>query len=343
MKGLWFLGLLGLTVSGAPVAQAQIQSTDFTVPTFIQGTFNLAEAYPCTVGSYGSPGISDRQTWGGSAPSQPLAQSAAPGILSLRHTDQLLLDANAFVVIPPGQSPPCAIQSYKLTKEVPGSFKCPDVFGEPHFDKDGNLVPYRYYQFGSGVRTWWSLSYTQPGTRFILALVSVCTAVGTKIPQIHQDVWIWRVMANPDTLLEVIELMHGGAISTLEVPCIIGEDMYAALRTAAQQLKWAQGTGSLVAISNTLFDMEALIVANCLFIEVLQPTLVFPGAAQFGEPEFQPPGNLAQTVFLGGQGSAIAGLVDTIENPCCCKLLVDLEWIAIKDGLIGQTPTLPTF
>jgi len=48
-------------------------------------------------------------------------------------------------------------------------------------------------------------------------------------------------------------------------------------------------------------------------------------------------------VYFGDQGSSIAGLVDTIENPCCCKLLVDLEWLAIKNGVIGQTPTLPVF
>jgi hypothetical protein len=89
--------------------------------------------------------------------------------------------------------------------------------------------------------------------------------------------------------------------------------------------------------------MEALITANCLFIEVLRPTQVFPGGMQFGEAGFQPPGNLAQSVYYGSDGSSIAGLVDTIENPCCCKLLVDLEWIAIKNGLIGQLPSLPVF
>ena len=46
---------------------------------------------------------------------------------------------------------------------------------------------------------------------------------------------------------------------------------------------------------------------------------------------------------FGNQGSAIAGIIDTIENPCCCKLLVDLEWITLRNGLVGQTPTLPVF
>ncbi len=343
MRGLQSFGVLGLVLAAVSVSHAQIKSSDFTVPAYTQGIYNLAEAYPCTVGTYAGLGISDSQTWGGTSPSQPLTQGAAPGILSLRRTDALVLDANSFVVIPAGQRSPCYIQAYQLIKEVPGSFKCPDVFGEPHFDAYNSLIPYRYYQFGAGIRTWWSLSFSQPGTRFILEVVSVCQAVSDSSPRVHKDVWIWRVTAGADTLIEVIELMHGAAISTLEVPCILGEDMYVALRAAAMRLKAAQSTGSLVAVSNRLFDLEALVVSNCLFIEVLRPTLVYPGALQFGQPGFQPPGNLSQSVFIGSEGSAIAGLVDTIENPCCCKLLVDLEWIAIKNGIIGQTPTLPVF
>jgi hypothetical protein len=249
-------------------------------------------------------------------------------------------------VVPAGQRAPCFIQSYLLIKEVPGSFKCPDVYGTPHFRLSNNelvLDPYRYFQFGSGVRTWWSLNFTQPGTRFILEVVSVCFTITTGQPRVHKDVWIWRVVANADTLLSVIELMHGGAISILEVPCILGEDMYVALRTAAERVKAALPTRNLNLIGNAIFDMEALIVANCLFLEVLRPTLTFPGPPQFGEPSFQPPGNLAQTVVFGDQGTAVAGIVDTVENPCCCKLLVDLEWIAISNGIIGQLPTLPTF
>jgi hypothetical protein len=46
---------------------------------------------------------------------------------------------------------------------------------------------------------------------------------------------------------------------------------------------------------------------------------------------------------VGNEGSGIAGIIDTIEKPCCCKLLVDLEWITLKNVLVGQTPTLPTF
>jgi len=198
-----------------------------------------------------------------------------------------------------------------------------------------------YSRFGTGVRTWWSLNFTQPGTRFLLQVVVACQ-LNTGGVRIRMESWRWRVVADVDTLLLVINLMHGGAISTLEVPCILGEDMYDALVKAQGTLKTAIGGGSLDAIGNAIFDMEALIVANCLFVEVLNPLVAFPGPDQFGAPNFQPPGNLAQTVFFG-QGSAVAGIIDTVENPCCCKLLVDLEWIALRNGLVGQTPTLPTF
>jgi hypothetical protein len=254
------------------------------------------------------------------------------------------LDVNCFAIIPFGQTGPCFVQSYRLTKQVPGSIKCPDVYGQ---------LPSQYYQFGSGVRTWWSLNFTQPGTQFTLEVVAVCRAGATTgfdpisgqivvlspggEPRIHRDIWTWRVVADVNTMASLIELMHTGAVSTLEVPCILGEDMYDALKGARQRLADAIGTQDRTQIGNALFDFEALIVSNCLFIEVLDPLKVFKGADQFGGTSLQPPGNLATTVTLADGGTAVAGIIDTIEHPCCCKLLVDLEWIAIRNNLLGST------
>jgi hypothetical protein len=88
-----------------------------------------------------------------------------------------------------------------------------------------------------------------------------------------------------------------------------------------------------LAIGKAIFDMEALIVTNCLFTDVLNPVEVLRGPTQFGTLNFQSPGNLAQAVAVPGAGSAIAGIIDTIEHPCCCKLLVDLEFIARVEGI----------
>jgi len=349
------LTLAGVTLALAAAVPAHALNTD-SIPNFNQATYNLAQAYPCTVGTYDPTlGIADLRVWSGNCgdttnqvTTQSVPPGATPGLLCLARNG-LALDVNCFAVASTAnnQFGPCFVQAFRLIKQVPGSFKCPDVFGLPHFDGSGNLVPYTYYQYGTGIRTWWALNFTQPGTKFILEVVSVCrSSAGTSVPGnavVHKDTWTWRVVADATTLRQVIEVMHGAAVGTLEVPCIIAEDMYDALVNAQKKLAGDILGGNPTQIGNDIFDMEALIVSNCLFVEVLNPLLAFPGAIQFGAPNIQPPGNLAQTVSFGGQGTAIAGIIDTVENPCCCKLLVDLEWIALRNGLVGQTPTLPTF
>src|SRR5438552_432610 len=106
------------------------------------------------------------------APDPP---GATPGVICLARKG-LALDVNCFAVASTAsnQFGPCFVQAYRLIKQVPGSFKCPDVYGLPHFDDKGNLLPYQYFQYGTGVRTWWALNFTQPGTKFILEVVSAC-------------------------------------------------------------------------------------------------------------------------------------------------------------------------
>ena len=99
------------------------------------------------------------------------------------------MDQQASTGADPGtEAAPLFVQAFRLTKQVPGSFKCPDVYGLPHFNSDGKLTPYQYFQFGTGVRTWWSLNFTQPGTKFILEVVSVDRAVLGGSPLLHKDI-----------------------------------------------------------------------------------------------------------------------------------------------------------
>jgi hypothetical protein len=382
-RSLFSLGLACVAVAAALPASAQINTG--SLPTQRFGPFNLAEAYPCTASTYPTgtaeeTSLSPLRLFNGTGTNCAVGSNngtpgaipgAAPGILCLKRSG-LALDVNCFATIPSGQEAPCFVQAFRLYKFVPGSFKCPDVYGLPHFNTDSppKLLPYTYVQFGTGVRTWWTLNFTQPGTRFLLQVVSVChvpqpmvngvPVLGTVATSaIHVDEWRWRVVADDETLLNLIYLMHQGAVSTLEIPCILGEDMYDALIKARNRLHNAIAESTTVTstlngvttsvtnqtrvsdIGNAIFDMEALIVANCLFVEVLNPLVAFPGPAQFGAPNIMPPGNLAQTVTFGTQGSAVAGIIDTVEHPCCCKLLVDLEYISIVQGIIGQTPHLP--
>ena len=223
-RSLLTLAALSLTVAAALPASAQITSGG--IRNIDNGTFNLAEAYPCTAGTYAvDSGITPLGVFTGTCAAQTGAPGAAPGILCLARSGTAL-NVNCFAVIPGGEASPLFVQSFRLTKQVPGSFKCPDVYGLPHFDDKGNLLPYQYFQFGTNIRTWWSLNFTQPGTKFILEVISVdrtgvsvdtsgkvISAGGTAA--LHKDTWTWRVVASVDTLAYVIELMHEGAVSTL--------------------------------------------------------------------------------------------------------------------------------
>src|SRR5205823_13325179 len=63
---------------------------------------------------------------------------AVGGILCLPTSGDLLnprLNVNSFIVPPAGVSASqCFVQMVRLVKEIPGSIKCPDVYGTPVFD-----------------------------------------------------------------------------------------------------------------------------------------------------------------------------------------------------------------
>src|SRR5436309_14838789 len=105
--------IAGLAVSVISPAFSQVNTG--SINTISQGTFNLAEAYPCAVGTYAANlGITNEQIFDGVCPSPGSPPGAAPGVLCLRRTG-LVLDVNCFAIIPSGQSPPCFVQGYQLT------------------------------------------------------------------------------------------------------------------------------------------------------------------------------------------------------------------------------------
>lgn len=283
--------------------------------------YKLAQAYPGvslpheTSDVLGT--IADNKRWSGDDQLQPGSENikAVAGVFSLAaNASTFQLNAAAFATCPPGQVEPF-IQSYRLTKIIPGSKKCPMQF------PDGT-----FYQFGRGIRTWWVLNYTMPGTQFVLELTVVCKDFLTRQPKLHIDRWTWRVVADLNTLRHVINLEHTHAISTLEVPCIVGEDLYQLLLDQVQviedALKLPEPT-RIVEAQNALFNTEGLILSTACFVDVMESDLMFPNGL---------PSNLTsdQLTLFG-----IAGILDTIENPCACKLLVDLEYIGHKYGIVS--------
>ncbi len=241
-----------------------------------------------------------------------------PGVLSLPRRGYEL-DVNCFAIPPANARGPCRVQFYQLIKTVPGRTTI--------------------IQFGKQVRTWWSLNFTPPGTRFTLIVSSVCPVTGPRRLLFKRDIFSWLVIANPQTMLRLIDLMHTGAVGTLELPCILAEDTYDLLVALVQRLdleltayEFSATVGNLLQLQNSLIEMTQFLLINCLTIDYADPVFVFPGPSQFGEPGYQPPGNLA-SVSLAGEFGGFAGILDTIEHPCCSILLADVIWIAFDAGL----------
>jgi hypothetical protein len=259
----------------------------------------LAQAYPAV--PLPLAGVADDRCFGGVHQGEPNAR-AVPGVLSLETklvSGVPRLNVDRFATCLPGEVK--YIQSYRLCKDVPASRKCPTTY-------ESRL----YHQFGAGIRTWWTLQFTPPGTVFTLDVTVRCTDVRRRKVSFHIDRWTWEVVATLDSLENVIHLLHADAIGTTEVPCIVGEDLYRALVEGVAALRETK-TESRWAFEDAIFNMEGLVTGFAVFGEVVD------GAAWFGDG---PPGNATEQSGLG-----LAGILETAENPCACKILVDLEYL----------------
>jgi hypothetical protein len=320
---------LALAVVGN-VAFAQVQAGNVPVQVIEHPRQFIVQAYPAVQGSIEDAGpclegasVADNRTWTGAEPSNngPLGPGqldeensrAFGGVLSLKR-DGTELDAAAFATCPAGQNDPY-VQSYRLRKSIPGSQKCPSTY-----------APQSFFQFGADVRTWWTLIYTQPGTIFELELTVVCFN-NFGHPAIHVDRYSWEVVATFDSLLNVLDVLHQTALCTTEIPCIAGEDMYDALVDMINDLRDASDFGddgnARAEAQNLLFDLEACIISFACFADCFIPEDIFSAAF--------PPSN---TIQFGDYG--FTGIIDTLENPCACKLLVDVEYIGTCYGITSN-------
>jgi len=144
------------------------------------------------------------------------------------------------------------------------------------------------------------------------------------------------VVADVRTFPRVVDLLHQDAVGTFEVPCILAEDVASNIRSMAANFTTAVGQGNQNDIFNGLIDLEAFIAMNCVLTDVAVPEVLYPGAPVVipggSMPTYQPPGNQAVTDTVFGTGRPF-GILDTTENPCCCKLLVDLEFMGQQLGI----------
>src|SRR5262249_11879652 len=121
-----------------------------------------------------------------------------------------------------------------------------------------------YHQFGFGIRTWWALIFTPPGTKFTLDLTVRCVRTGgpksLASVDLHIDRWVWEVVVTFDSLRALIDVLHSSSIGTTEIPCIASEYFYDALLGGVDDiefwsanLKWGQ---------EAVMDFEGMLVAT---------------------------------------------------------------------------------
>jgi hypothetical protein len=263
--------------------------------------------------------------------------NVTPGVFCLGPTVNFRLDVNAFTTCRPGYGSPY-VQSVRLIKTIPGSQKVPFCY-----------PPAQYFQFGpSGIRTWWALKYTQPGTTFTLEVTTRCLNNNNRIPipEIHIDRWIWEVSVDTGTLGMVVDMLHSSALSTMEFPCIADELVYQQLRDLTVALHAADtletGVQRINDVENVIFAIEGFVLTQCVYGDYVAPSF-----ARGTEGFAQPPGNLpsgtnwAPSQFMGslsGDPTIQGGILDTTENPCCCKLIADVEFLFnVLTGNLGTT------
>jgi hypothetical protein len=279
------------------------------IPVVCRGPFDIAQAYPALPADYPGTKIAPNRSFKGNKAQGSQNVTAVSGIFCL---DSMVvngvpvLNEGAFMTCPSGGYTDPVAQSYRLIKEVPESPKCPMTYQHRI-----------WIQHGKGVRTWWALRYTPPGTTFTLEITVRCRARVGGAVAIHKNRWTWRVTATIDSLPHVIQVLHTGAVGTMEIPCIPGENTYLLLQTGVQNLKKAT---TRRARQDAIFDLEALIIASALFAEKATPSLWGTGF---------PPGNAAVPTKAGW-----IGILETIENPCACKLIADVDYIGRQLGIL---------
>jgi len=197
------------------------------------------------------------------------------------------------------------VKNTMLIKETPEFVQCASVF-----------PPHKIVQQGTpNIRLWWPLMYELPKTTYKLVILYGTPelfdddGVGTNPPSwVHVEEWTWKVDASFDTMRCVIQLFHQLPFGKDQVPLISDEELYSAMLATLAAAKAAYEANDPAAASQHLADLELDIMDGCIPLSPQLPAPTGPGT----------------------------GIANTNENPACCKLLVDIEYILETTGIGKQ-------
>jgi len=193
------------------------------------------------------------------------------------------------------------IKNVTLTKVTGMTGQCSDVFPVITVNQQGT----------PNIRLWWPLMYELPGTTWTLTVF-----YGTRLPYAdsanptvpayaHTEVWEFAVDADIPAMENELELFHQLPFGLDEVPLVSDEVAYPILQGYLAEAETYLLVGDLFDGGNALEDFEMLVSDECITTS----------------PAFPDP---------TGVGTGIA---NTDENPACCKLLADTEYVGFKYNL----------
>jgi hypothetical protein len=157
--------------------------------------------------------------------------------------------------------------------------------------------------------------YEVPGTTWTLNIL-----YGTSIPYdpdgpgpdpggwVHTEQWTWHVDATIASVKNLLALFHELPFGRDEVPLISDETLYPVLQAKLDALETAVSSDhpDTVAAGSILSDFEMEVADACIGTSPARPNPT-------------------------GSGTGIA---QTAENPACCKLMADSEYIGFQLGVL---------
>lgn len=196
---------------------------------------------------------------------------------------------------------PYSIKNVTMVKTTPQLNQCVDLYPAGSVGQGGT----------PNVRLWWPLMYEVPGTTWKLTILYGTTwpydddgLDGPNPPSyVHTEEWTWTVDANLEQIEQLLALFREVPFGTDEVPLISDEELYVNLLAQVNDIR----TATLpLDIQMAIANFEMTVMDACIV-----------DSPQYPNPT--------------GNGTGIA---NSRENPACCKLLVDAEYVGRKLGAL---------
>ncbi len=194
------------------------------------------------------------------------------------------------------------IKNVILVKERPSEVQCSEVFVDTPITQHGT----------PNIRTWWPLLFEAPGTTWKLTLLyGTCKAWDddgsgpNKPAYAHCEVWQWKLDADLSSLKRTLDVFHEMPFGLSGTPLVSDEALFYQLQGYVALAQACLNFGDTTGAGMALGDFELAAADRCIAATPLAPA-------------------------VGGYGTGIA---QSAESPACCKLLIDVEYIAKKFGV----------